>query len=115
MNKGSLWVLRTFSFLAIIFSGLEKAFSYLTLGYGHALEANPVPRFTILAAGLLGAHILGFIFSLVLIFFMYKITIEFDCRLTTMVGVVVLAIALSMFFGASICNLRSLQMLETSP
>jgi hypothetical protein len=31
MNNSSLWILRIFLFLAILFSGLEKAYSYLTI------------------------------------------------------------------------------------
>jgi len=45
---------------------------------------------------------------------MYKITVEFDHPLTTLVGVVALAIALSMFFAASFYNLTNLQLLEAS-
>lgn len=113
MNKSSLWILRIFFTLAIIFSGLEKTYSYLILGHGHALEANPFPQLIIQSAGLLGGHLIGFILSVVYMYFMYKITVEFDCRLTTLVGVITLAIALSMFFAASFYNLRSLQLSET--
>ena len=111
--KSSLWILRIFLFLAIIFSGLEKIYSYLVFNHGPALETNPFPRLIIHTTGLFNAHVIGFILSVAFIYFMYKLTVEFDRPLTTTVGVAILAITISMFLAASFGNIRNLQLLET--
>jgi len=112
MNRISLWLLRIFLFLAIIFSGLEKTYSYVIFNYGHALETNPFPRVINQTTDLLTGHVVGFIISVILLYFMYKISIEIDRHLTILVGVAILAIAFSTYFSAFLHNLRNLQMLE---
>ena len=112
MNKISLWLLRIFFILAILFSGLEKTYSYLVFSYGHAFETNPLPRLIIQTTGLLTGHMIGFIVSVLFVCLMYKISVEIDHPLTVSVGVVSLAIAFSMYFSAFMLNLRNLQILR---
>jgi hypothetical protein len=114
MNRISLWLLRIFLFLAVLFSGLEKTYSYLIFNNGHALEANPFPRLIIQTTGLLTGHIIGFIMSVIFMYVMYKISVEIDRPLTILVGVVILATAFCMYFSVFLHNLRNLQILETS-
>ena len=111
MNKVSLWLLRIFFILAILFSGLEKIYSYLVFSHGHAFETNPLPQLIIQTTGLLTGHIIGFIISVIFVYLMYKISVEIDRPLTVSVGVVSLAIAFSMYFSAFMFNLRNLQIL----
>lgn len=106
MNRISLWLLRIFLILAILFSGLEKIYSYLVFSYGHAFEINPFPRLIIQTTGLLTGHIIGFIVSVIFVYLMYKISVEIDHPLTVSVGVVSLAIAFSMYFSVFMLNLR---------
>jgi len=112
MNKSFLWLLRIFLFLAILFSGLEKTYSYVILNYVHALETNPFPRVIIQTTGLLTGHVIGFALSVILMCFMYKISIEMDHPLTLSVGVGILAIAFSMYFSVFLHNLGNLEILE---
>jgi hypothetical protein len=112
MNKVSMWLLRIFLFLAILFSGLEKTCSYVILDCCYALETNPFPRVITQTAGLLNGHLVGFILSVVLMYFMYKISIEMDRPLTLSVGVFILALASCMYFSVFLHNLRNLQMLD---
>lgn len=111
MNKISLWLLRTFFILAILFSGLEKIYSYLAFSNGQAFETNPLPRLIIQTTGLITGHIIGFIVSVIFVYLMYKISVEIDQPLTVSVGVVSLAIAFSMYFSTFMFNLRNLQIL----
>jgi len=112
MNKISLWLLRIFSILVILFSGLEKTYSYLVFSHGHAFENNPLPRLIIQTTGLLTGHIIGFILSVILVYLMYKISVDIDCPLSVSIGVVSLAIAFSMYFSVFMLNLRNLQILR---
>ena len=114
MSQGSLWLLRVFLILAILFSGLEKICSYVILNNGHAIEASPVPRVMMQTTGLLAGHILGFIISAIFIFVLYKISIEMDCPLAILVGAVTLTIACAMYLSVFLNNLRNLQTLEAS-
>jgi hypothetical protein len=109
MNRISLWLLRIFLILAILFSVLEKTCSYLVFSHGHAFEANPLPRLIIQTTGLLTGHIIGFIVSVIFAYLMYKISVEIDRPLTVSVGVAFLAIAFSMYFSVFMLNLRNLQ------
>lgn len=111
MNKISLWLLRIFLILAILFSGLEKTYSYLVLSHGHTSETNPLPRLIIQTTGLLIGHIIGFILSVIFVCLMYKVSVAIDRPLTISVGVVSLAIAFSMYFSVFIVNLRNLHIL----
>jgi len=111
MNKISLWLLRIFLILTILFSGLEKTCSYLVFSHGHAFETNPLPRLIIQTTGLLTGHIIGFILSVIFACFMYKVSVEIDPPLTVSVGAVTLAIAFSMYFSVFMANLRNLQVL----
>jgi len=111
MNKISLWLLRIFLILAILFSGLEKTYSYLVFSHGHAFESNPLPRLIIQTTGLLTGHIIGFIVSAIFVYLMYKTSVEIDRPLTVSAGVVSLAIAFSMYFSVFLLNLRNLQIL----
>jgi len=108
MNRISLWLLRTFLFLAILFSGLEKTYSYVILSYGYAVETNPLSRVMIQTTGLFTGHAIGFIISVVITYFMYKISIEMDRPLTILFGGAILAIAFSMYFSAFLYNIRNL-------
>jgi len=114
MSQGSVWLLRVFLILAILFSGLEKTCSYIILNNGHAIEASPVPRLMMQTTGLLAGHILGFIISAIFIFVLYKISIEMDCPLAILVGAVTLTIACSMYLSVFLHNLENLQTLEAS-
>lgn len=114
MNKSFLLLLRTLLILAILFSGLEKAYSYLILKHDYAIETNPFPQLIIQTTGLFTGHMIGFILSIIYMCFMYKLSVEIDSRRIRLVGVLCLAIALSMFFAAFLENLRSLQIPETS-
>jgi len=98
--------------LAILFSGLEKMYSYVIFSHGHALENNPFPRLIVQTTGLLTGHVIGFIISVIFMYFMYKISLEIDRHPTILFGVAILAIAFSMYFSVFLHNLRNLQMLE---
>jgi hypothetical protein len=111
MNKISIWLLRIFLILAILFSGLEKLYSYLVFSHCHAFETNPLPRLIIQTTDLLTGHIIGFIVSVIFVYLMYKISVEIDRPLTVSVGVVSLAIAFSMYFSAFMLNFGNLQIL----
>ena len=111
MNKSSLWLLRILLILSILFSGLEKVYSYIIFNHGHAFESNPFPRLIIQTTGLLTGHVIGFVVSVIFVYLMYKISVEFDHPLTVSVGAVTLAIALSMYLSVFLLNLRNLQIL----
>ncbi|MDH5461236.1 MAG: hypothetical protein OEZ29_00420 [Candidatus Bathyarchaeota archaeon] len=112
MNQGSLWLLRVFLILAILFSGLEKICSYLIFNNGHAIEASPVPRLMMQTTGLLAGHILGFIISTVFIYVLYKISTGIDQPIAILVGAITLTIAFSMYLSVFLHNLKNLQTLE---
>ncbi len=114
MSHGSLWLLRVFLILAILFSGLEKICSYLIFSNGHATEASPIPRLMMQTTGLLAGHILGFIISAIFIYVLYKISIEMNSPLAILVGAIILTMALSMYLSVFLHNLTNLQTLEAS-
>lgn len=104
MRRISLWILRSLLLTTIILSGLEKYYSYLVQFIGIGCEANPFAGYLIGFTGMLTGHLIGFVFSVIFVYLIYKITVEFDSKIQTVIGLIALLIVISLYASVFLNN-----------